>query len=54
MGVNMTIVEAPARKSSDVLAAVQSLVGKADVIFVPTDNTIVAMLDTVIKVGVDN
>ena len=54
MGVNMTIVEAPARKSSDVLAAVQGLVGKADVIFVPTDNTIVAMLDTVIKVGVDN
>jgi putative tryptophan/tyrosine transport system substrate-binding protein len=54
MGVNMTIVEAPARKSSDVLAAVQGLVGKADVIFVPTDNTIVAMFDTVVKVGVDN
>jgi putative ABC transport system substrate-binding protein len=54
MSVNMTIVEAPARKPSDVPAAVQGLVGKADVIFVPTDNTIVAMLDTVIKVGIDN
>jgi putative tryptophan/tyrosine transport system substrate-binding protein len=54
MSVNMTIVEAPARKSSDVPAAVQGLVGKADVIFVPTDNTIVTMLDTVIKVGIDN
>jgi len=54
MSANMTIVEAPARKSSEVPAAVQGLVGKADVIFVPTDNTIVAMLDTVIKVGVDN
>jgi putative ABC transport system substrate-binding protein len=54
MGVNMTIVEAPARKSADVPAAVQGLVGNADVIFVPTDNTIVPMLDTVIKVGVDN
>jgi putative ABC transport system substrate-binding protein len=54
MGVNMTIVEAPARKTSDVPAAVQGLVGKADVIFVPTDNTIASMLDTVIKVGVDN
>ena len=54
MGANMTIVEAPARKSSDVPAAVQGLVGKADVIFVLTDNTIVAKLDTIIKVGVDN
>ena len=54
MSVNMTIVEAPARKSSDVPAAAQGLVGKADVIFVPTDNTIVAMLDAVIKVGIDN
>jgi putative tryptophan/tyrosine transport system substrate-binding protein len=54
MGVNMTIVEAPAAKSSDVQAAAKSLVGKADVIFVPTDNTIVSMLDVVIKVGVEN
>jgi putative tryptophan/tyrosine transport system substrate-binding protein len=54
MGVNMTIVEAPAPKSSDVQAAAKSLVGKADVIFVPTDNTIVSMLDFVIKVGVEN
>jgi putative tryptophan/tyrosine transport system substrate-binding protein len=54
MSVIMTIVEAPARKASDVPAAVQRLVGKADVIFVPTDNTIASMLDTVIKVGVDN
>jgi putative tryptophan/tyrosine transport system substrate-binding protein len=54
MSVNMTIVEAPARKGSDVPATVQGLVGKADVIFVPTDNTIASMLDTVIKVGVDN
>jgi len=54
MADNLTLVEAPAPKPSDVLAAVQGLVGKADVIFVPTDNTIIAMLDTVIKVGVDN
>jgi putative tryptophan/tyrosine transport system substrate-binding protein len=54
MGANMTIVEAPVRQSSDVPAAAQSLVGKADIIFVPTDNTIAAALDTVIKVGNDN
>jgi putative ABC transport system substrate-binding protein len=35
-------------------AAAQGLVGKADVIFVPTDNTIVSALDAVIKVGLDN
>jgi putative ABC transport system substrate-binding protein len=54
MGVNMTIVEGPARKSSDVPSAVQSLVGKADVIFVPTDNTVIPMLDTVVKIGMDH
>jgi len=48
------IVEAAAPKSSDVLAAAQSLVGKVDVIYVPTDNTIVSALEAVIKVGIDN
>ncbi len=48
------IVEAPAPKSSDVLAAAQSLVGKSDVIYVPTDNTIVSALEAVIQVGTDN
>jgi putative tryptophan/tyrosine transport system substrate-binding protein len=54
MGVNMTVVEAPAREPADVAAAAQGLVDKADVIFVPTDNTIMLALDTVIKAGVDN
>lgn len=48
------IVEAAAPKSSDVLAAAQSLVGKVDAIYVPTDNTIVSALEAVIKVGTDN
>src|SRR5262245_36991809 len=48
------IVEAAAPKSSDVLAAAESLVGKADVIYVPTDNTIVSALEAVLKVGIDN
>ncbi|WP_299619476.1 ABC transporter substrate-binding protein [Pelagibius sp.] len=50
----LTVIEAPATKSSEVLGAAQSLVGKADVIYVPTDNTIVTALEAVIKVGVDN
>lgn len=52
--MGMEIVEAPAPKSSDVQAAAQSLVGKVDVIYVPTDNTIVSALEAVIGVGIDN
>jgi putative tryptophan/tyrosine transport system substrate-binding protein len=54
MSVHMTVVEAPAAKPADVAAAAEGLVGKADVIFVPTDNTIVPMIDAVVKVGVEN
>ena len=50
----LQVVEAPATKSADVLAAAQSLVGKADAIYVPTDNTVVSALEAVIKVGIDN
>jgi putative ABC transport system substrate-binding protein len=50
----MEIIEAPATKSADVLQAAQSLVGKADAIYIPTDNTIVSALEAVIKVGVDS
>ncbi len=48
------IVEAAATKSSEVLGAAQSLIGKVDVIYVPTDNTIVSALEAVVKVGVDS
>jgi putative ABC transport system substrate-binding protein len=54
MGVNMTIVAAPARKPADVAAAAQGLVGKADVIFIPTDNTIAEALDSVVAVGLEH
>ncbi len=45
------IVEGGATKSSDVLAAARSLVGKVDVIYVPTDNTVVSAFESVVKVG---
>lgn len=48
------VIEAPATKSAEVLAAAQSLVGKADVIYVSTDNTIVSAFEAVVKVGIDN
>lgn len=52
-GKGLTIVTASAPSSGDVLAAARSLVGKVDVIYVPTDNTIVSALEAVIKVGID-
>ena len=35
-------------------AAAKSLVGRCDAVFIPTDNTIVAALESVIKVGTQN
>jgi putative tryptophan/tyrosine transport system substrate-binding protein len=48
------VVEAAAPRSADVLAAAQSLVGKVDAIYVPTDNTVVTALEAIIRVGTDN
>lgn len=47
----MKVMEAGATKSSEVLSAARSLVGKADVIYVPTDNTVVSAFSAVVKVG---
>jgi putative ABC transport system substrate-binding protein len=52
--LGLGIVTAAAPRSSDVLSAARSLVGKVDVIYVPTDNTIVTALESVIKVGIEN
>ena len=50
----LAIEEAPAPKSSDVLPAAQSLVGKVDAIYVPTDNTVVTALEAIVQVGRQN
>jgi len=49
----MSVVEAGATKTSDVLTAARSLVGKVDAIYIPTDNTVISALEAVIKVGMD-
>jgi putative ABC transport system substrate-binding protein len=49
----LEIVEAAAPRSADVQTAAQSLVGKVDAIYVPTDNTVVTALEAVVKVGTD-
>ena len=47
-------MEATASKTADVFQAAKSLIGRADAVFVSTDNTIVAALESVIKIGVQN
>jgi len=49
-----SIVEATAAASADVLAAAQSLVGRVDAIWIPTDNTVVSGFEAVVKVCEDN
>ncbi|MGW8193389.1 MAG: ABC transporter substrate-binding protein [Desulforhopalus sp.] len=53
-GLGFTTVEATASKTADVYQAAKSLVGKVDAVFIPTDNTIVSALESVIKVGIQN
>jgi len=52
--LGFTTVEATASKTADVYQAAKSLVGRVDAVFIPTDNTIVSALESVIKVGVQN
>lgn len=47
MGVS--VIDGPVTSSADVFQAAQSLVGKVEAIYVPTDNTVVSALETVIK-----
>lgn len=49
-----TITEATVSSSADVATAAQSLVGKVDAIYIPTDNTVVSALESVIQVGNEN
>ncbi len=52
--MGFTVVEATAAKTADVYAAAKSLVGRCDAIFIPTDNTIVSALESVLKIGTQN
>ncbi len=49
-----TVVEATVSKSSDVYQATQSLIGKVDAVFVPTDNTVVSALESALKVCIQH
>ena len=47
----MTLVEAAAPRSVDVASAAKSLVGKADVIYAPTDNNVMSAFEGIVKVA---
>ncbi len=49
--LGLEVVEATASSTSAVYEAAQSLVGRVDAIYVPTDNTVVSALESVIKVA---
>jgi len=48
------IVEATVSKSSDVPAATKTLVGRVEAILLPTDNTVISALESIIKIGIHN
>jgi putative ABC transport system substrate-binding protein len=47
------VVDATVAKTSEVYQAAKSLVGRVDAVFIPTDNTVVASLESVVKVCVE-
>src|SRR5690606_3797769 len=49
--LGLEVVEATAANSSEVLSAAQSLVGRADALYVPTDNTVVSAIESVVLVA---
>lgn len=51
---DLTIEEAVVANSSEVNQAVNSLIGKVDVIYIITDNTVVSSLETVISAAQEN
>ena len=52
--IGLEIVEASVATSADVNQAAGSLVGRVEAIYVPTDNTVVSALETVLQVAEEN
>jgi putative tryptophan/tyrosine transport system substrate-binding protein len=51
--LGIEVVEAAAPTTNEVIPAANKLVGKVDAIYVPNDTTVVAALETVVKIGKD-
>ena len=52
--MGLTLVKAAATSSSAVKMAAESLIGRVDAIHIPTDNTVVLAIESVVKVCQDN
>lgn len=48
--MGLTIVEATVTSSADVMTAAQSLIGRVQVVYIPTDNTVVSAAQAVLQV----
>lgn len=53
-GLGLTLVTATASRTGEVAAAAQSLMGRVDAIYVPTDNTAVSAIQSIVQVGIKN
>ena len=51
--LGIEVVEAAAPTTNEVIPATNRLIGKVDAIYVPNDTTVVAALETVVKIGKD-
>jgi putative ABC transport system substrate-binding protein len=52
--MNLSVEEATIANSSGVYQAAKSLVGRVDVIYIPTDNTVISALESAVKVCTQN
>ncbi len=53
-GLGLELVKVPVTASSEVMQAAQSMKGRVDAIYIPTDNMVVSSLAAVVKVAEDN
>ncbi|GAB5374305.1 MAG: ABC transporter substrate-binding protein [Acuticoccus sp.] len=51
MGIE--VVESPSPTANEIIPATRSLVGKVDAIYIPNDTTVVAALESIVKIGQD-
>jgi putative tryptophan/tyrosine transport system substrate-binding protein len=47
----LEVVESPAPTTNEVILATKKLIGKVDAVYVPNDTTVVAALETIVKIG---
>ena len=49
--LNITVIQASAGKTSEIVGATQSLIGRVDAIYVPNDNTAVSAMNSIVQIA---